>query len=67
VTPADCLMIGDRIDNDIVPARLLGMRTIRFRCGRHAAQEPRSWNELPDAEVTTVDDLVAAIDRLAAQ
>jgi HAD superfamily hydrolase (TIGR01549 family) len=64
--PADCLMVGDRIDNDIVPARLLGMRTIRFRCGRHALQEPRSWTELPDAEVTSVDDLAAAIDRLVA-
>lgn len=62
--PAECLMIGDRIDNDIVPARLLGMRTIRFRCGRHAAQEPRSWREVPDANVTTVDELAAAIDRL---
>jgi len=62
--PADCLMVGDRIDNDIVPARLLGLRTIRFRAGRHAAQAPRSWTELPDADVTTVDALAAAIDRL---
>jgi FMN phosphatase YigB (HAD superfamily) len=60
-------MVGDRIDNDIVPARLLGMRTIRFKCGRHAAQEPRSWTELPDATVTTPDELAAAIDRIAAQ
>ncbi|HKU97630.1 MAG TPA: HAD family hydrolase [Vineibacter sp.] len=65
VAPADCLMVGDRIDNDIVPARLLGMRTIRFRAGRHAAQAPRSWTELPDADVTTVDELATAIDRLA--
>ncbi|TWT08827.1 HAD family hydrolase [Reyranella sp. CPCC 100927] len=63
--PADCLMVGDRIDNDIVPARLLGMRTVRFRAGRHAAQAPRSWTELPDADVATVDELAAAIDRLA--
>ncbi|MCW5747119.1 MAG: HAD-IA family hydrolase [Alphaproteobacteria bacterium] len=65
--PGDCLMVGDRIDNDIVPARLLGMRTIRFRCGRHARQAPRSWSELPDADVETVDELATAIDRLAAQ
>ncbi|HJQ57221.1 MAG TPA: HAD family hydrolase [Vineibacter sp.] len=65
--PADCLMVGDRIDNDIVPARLLGMRTIRFRTGRHAPQRPRSWTELPDAEVATTDELATAIDRLAGQ
>jgi HAD superfamily hydrolase (TIGR01662 family) len=29
--PEDCVMIGDRIDNDIVPAKALGMRTIWFR------------------------------------
>ncbi|HEX2889750.1 HAD family hydrolase [Vineibacter terrae] len=62
--PADCLMVGDRIDNDIAPARLLGMRTIRFRCGRHVDQAPRTWSELPDADVATVDALAAAIDRL---
>jgi putative hydrolase of the HAD superfamily len=65
--PPDCLMVGDRIDNDIVPARLLGMRTILFRGGRHAAQEPRTWTELPDATVSTVDELAAAIERIAAQ
>ncbi len=29
--PGDCVMIGDRIDNDIVPAKGLGMHTIWFR------------------------------------
>src|SRR5579872_4632382 len=31
VDPSECIMVGDRIDNDIVPARMLGMRTVRFR------------------------------------
>ena len=30
-------MVGDRIDNDIAPAITLGMRTVLFRTGRHAA------------------------------
>lgn len=66
VAPTDCVMVGDRVDADIVPARHLGMRTIRFRCGRHAMQDPRGWSELPDVEVATVDELAAAIDRLTA-
>jgi len=33
--PAECIMVGDRIDNDVFPARLLGMRTVRIRTGRH--------------------------------
>ena len=64
VDPGACIMVGDRIDNDIAPARLLGMAAIRFRTGRHAGQRPRSWLELPDAEVEDVPALARAIDRL---
>ena len=61
VQPSECIMVGDRIDNDIVPATLLGMRTLLFRTGRHRQQQPRSWDERPDAEVETVADLLPAI------
>ncbi len=64
VEPAECLMIGDRIDNDIAPARTLGMRTILFRTGRHAGQQPRSPDELPDADVRDVVGLRAALDSM---
>jgi HAD superfamily hydrolase (TIGR01549 family) len=64
VEPADCVMVGDRIDNDIVPAKLLGMRTVLFRTGRHLAQQPRSWDEIPDFEVASVEGLQIAIDAL---
>lgn len=61
VAPGECIMVGDRIDCDIVPAKQLGMRTVRLRGGRHAAQEPRSWDERPDAEATDVPGLRTAI------
>ena len=64
VAPEQCVMVGDRIDNDIMPARVLGMATIRVRGGRHAAQRPRSWLETPDAEVTDVPQLAEALRRL---
>ena len=62
--PDECVMVGDRIDNDIVPANWLGMRAILFRTGRHIHQQPRSWLELPDAEVYDVPGLEAALDSL---
>lgn len=62
--PRDCLMVGDRIDNDISPTRMLGMRTVLFRTGRHAAQQPRSWEESPDAEVNDAAGLERAIGRI---
>lgn len=32
-SPASAIMIGDRVDNDIVPAKMLGMRTIWIKQG----------------------------------
>jgi len=64
VASADCIMVGDRIDNDIVPAKALGMASILFRSGRHRRQRPRSPAEEPDAVVTDVLELEAAIDAL---
>jgi HAD superfamily hydrolase (TIGR01549 family) len=64
VEPAECIMVGDRVDNDIAPARLLGMRTVLFRTGRHAAQQPRSADEVADVEVWTVGELVIATEAI---
>lgn len=66
VEPEQCIMVGDRVDNDIVPAKLLGMRTILFRTGRHVAQQPRSFAEIPDWEITDIPELTAALDKLIA-
>jgi len=64
VEPAECVVVGDRIDNDIVPARMLGMRSVLFRVGRHIAQQPRSHDDVPDAEVRSVDELARALSEL---
>jgi HAD superfamily hydrolase (TIGR01662 family) len=64
VKPEECVMVGDRIDNDIAPARLLGMRTVLFRTGRHIRQQPRSPDEIPDAQVHDVAGLKVAIEAL---
>jgi putative hydrolase of the HAD superfamily len=64
VHPARCIMVGDRIDNDIAPAKALGMAAIRFRSGRHARQQPRGPSEVPDADVVDVLELERAIQML---
>jgi putative hydrolase of the HAD superfamily len=64
VPPAACIMVGDRIDNDIVPAKALGMAAILLRSGRHRRQRPRSPADEPDAVVTDVLELEAAITSL---
>ncbi len=67
VESGECLMIGDRVDTDIAPARRLGMTTIWLRVGRWRDVEARDWTELPDAEAHDVDELAREIDRLMAR
>ena len=60
----DAIMVGDRIDNDIAPAKAIGFRTVRIRSGLFAHQEPRRPSELPDEEVTTLREVPGALDRM---
>jgi HAD superfamily hydrolase (TIGR01509 family) len=55
--------VGDRPDNDVAPARALGLTTVRLRRGPHAEQAPRTDAEQPDIEAR---DLVGAARRLVA-
>lgn len=64
VLAATCLFVGDRLDTDIAPAKAKGMTTIQFRSGRWRRQRPRTAAETPDAVVTDVPELEAAIEAL---
>ncbi|WP_295135603.1 HAD hydrolase-like protein [uncultured Reyranella sp.] len=66
VPPAECILVGDRIDADIAPAKAAGMATIQFRSGRWRRLRPRSEAETPDAVVTDVAELEAALLQLLA-
>ncbi len=66
VAPVECLMVGDRIDNDVVPARQVGMLSVRYRTGIHRLQEPRMPAEIPDAEISSISKLAEEIFLLAA-
>jgi len=57
-TPEETIMVGDRIDNDIIPAKLLGMTTVQHRIGRHKMQKPRSPEETPDYVIDKIPDLL---------
>jgi putative hydrolase of the HAD superfamily len=61
VSPGTCIFVGDRLDKDIAPAKARGMAAIQFRSGRYRRQRPRSDAETPDAVVTDVRELEAAI------
>lgn len=61
VPPTECILVGDRLDKDVAPAKARGMATIQFRSGRYRKQRPRHEAETPDAVVTDVVELEAAL------
>lgn len=65
ICPADqALMVGDRLDNDIFPAKALGMKTIWIRQGLGAYQTPRGPAYTPDGTVDRLSDLPGVVSAL---
>jgi len=60
-TAADAAMVGDRLDNDIAPAKRLGMATVWVRRGLHEDYAPRSADEEADLTVRSLDELVEVL------
>ena len=52
------VMIGDRIDNDVMPAKSLGWKTILIRQGLSKGQVPMSTAQEPDFEVRRLDEVL---------
>ena len=50
-------MVGDRLDNDIRPAKKLGMKTVWIRQGFAIYQNPQRAEEQPDYIVDNLSEL----------
>jgi len=55
------VMIGDRIDNDIVPAKMLGMRTIWIKQGFGRYWNITRENERADYEVNSLTEICSLL------
>lgn len=56
--PRDAVMIGDRIDNDIVPAQKLGMKTVWIKQGFGKLQTTLVKENPPDYEIENLSELL---------
>jgi HAD superfamily hydrolase (TIGR01509 family) len=63
LSPGRVAYVGDRPDNDVAPARALGLLTVRVLTGPHAEQTPRGDAERPDREVSDLAEAVTALLR----
>ena len=55
--PADAIMVGDRLDNDIFPAKKLGMKTVWVRQGYAIYQSIDDESKRPDHIVDSINEL----------
>ncbi|MCE2441004.1 MAG: HAD family hydrolase [Candidatus Latescibacteria bacterium] len=52
--PERALMVGDRLDNDVGPAKLQGWKTMRVLQGFSRFQTPRRPEEIPDMTIPSI-------------
>jgi len=57
-TAHEAVMVGDRLDNDVLPAKSLGMHTVWIRQGFGRLQTPESEAEAPDHEIDSLSELL---------
>ena len=58
IEASEAVMVGDRIDNDIVPANKMGMKTIWVKQGNGRFWKIGSDEEKADLEAETLSDIV---------
>ncbi len=61
--PEQAVMIGDRIDNDIIPAKAIGMKTIWIKQGFGGLWNIQNQNEQADFVVSNLTELYKIIER----
>jgi len=59
--PERAMMVGDRLDNDIAPAKSVGMLTTHVKRGMMICQKPLSKLEIPDYEIDSLQDLLTIL------
>ena len=55
--PEEAVMDGDRIDNDIIPANIIGMKTVWIKQGFGSYAEPKTIEEQPDYIVNSLAEI----------
>ena len=61
----NCIMVGDRLDIDILPANELGMKTIRTLDSLYKIQEPMNKKETPLFTIHSLSELPKVLSRIS--
>ena len=56
--PEEAVMVGDRIDNDMIPAKKIGMKTVWIKQGFGGLSEQMTEAQQPDYSVDSLNELL---------
>ena len=56
--PEEAIMVGDRLDNDIIPANIIGMTTVWIKQGFGGYAELKEIEEHPDYTINNLNELL---------
>ena len=62
LSPQEAVMVGDRLDHDVLPATLLGIHTVRVLVGPYREQAPPSPLHVPEATISSLTELPAVLN-----
>ncbi len=57
-TARESVMVGDRLDNDMIPAKALGMRTVWIKNGLAQYQSEELGKDIADVQIASLSELL---------
>ena len=58
-TARESVMVGDRLDNDMIPAKALGMRTVWIKNGLAQYQSEELGKDIADVQIASLSELLS--------
>ena len=59
----ECIMVGDRLDTDIMGGNRSGMITVLVKTGKFD-NKPRTKEEKPDFEINSISELLTLVKKI---
>ena len=57
-TAEKSVMVGDRLDNDIIPAKAIGMKTVWLKSGLVKYQSAEFGKDIADYQISSLSELL---------
>jgi putative hydrolase of the HAD superfamily len=58
LSPEECVMLGDRLDTDVLGGNLAGMRTVYLKRGKYGVDKPGTKEQTPDFEIDDFTEII---------